>query len=581
MIPKKRITMLEVEGYRSIQEQIVIKFPPNVPLVLIGENNAGKSNMIRALDLVLGEAWAGSHIPEDHEFWSRSPNNDSLISIKVHTAGIHSSDGTRIRAIHWEYQPKEKKPTYLAHYDGKNQWGKDAGFISNEIREQLTVVVIGADRNLDYQMSYRSKWTLLSKLMKKFHHSLTSDGDRVQRLKEKFEEITEIFGEVAEFADFQQTMSEHFNAMLSGMSYQLGIDFSAYDPSNYFRSLRVYPTENGETRTFEELGTGQEQVLAIAFAHAYAKAFYGGIVLVIEEPEAHLHPLAQRWLSRKISEMANDGLQIVLTTHSPAFVDLLNLPGLVLVRKEEGATVEKQLSAKELVKHCIEHGVPKEKIDESTILPFYAAASTPDILAGLFAKKVVLVEGPTEQLALPIYLQKIGLDTNREGVAIIPVMGKGSLARWWRFFTAYEIPTYVIFDNDSKDDKKGTKREDVLKTIGVEEHEIAQYIETSDWLIKDKFAVFGKDFEAALRKLHPEYGSLEEIAKETLGTSAKPLIARRVASELNLDSHEIWNKFRLLKENLECLGEPEKECFNDVLDEEDYFFPISDDDLPF
>ena len=108
--------------------------------------------------------------------------------------------------------------------------------------------------------------------------------------------------------------------------------------ANFFHSLRVFPEEDGVIRNFEELGTGQEQLLALVFAHAYAKAFYGGIVLVIEEPEAHLHPLAQQWLAYKINEMASDGLQIILSTHSSAFVNLLNLGGICLVKKIENLT---------------------------------------------------------------------------------------------------------------------------------------------------------------------------------------------------------------------------------------------------
>ncbi|MBK9344415.1 MAG: hypothetical protein IPN07_15605 [Dehalococcoidia bacterium] len=44
-------------------------------------------------------------------------------------------------------------------------------------------------------------------------------------------------------------------------------------------------------RSLDELGSGQEQLLALAFANAYARSFKdsGGLILLIDEPEAHLH----------------------------------------------------------------------------------------------------------------------------------------------------------------------------------------------------------------------------------------------------------------------------------------------------
>ncbi len=83
---------------------------------------------------------------------------------------------------------------------------------------------------------------------------------------------------------FQMSLRDGFGTMLESMSYGLQIDFSAYDPSNYFHSLKVFPQEGDDIRTFEELGTGQEQLLALAFSYAFAKGFYRGIILVVKEP---------------------------------------------------------------------------------------------------------------------------------------------------------------------------------------------------------------------------------------------------------------------------------------------------------
>jgi len=546
-----RLKAITIKGYRSIRDQITIHFPSQTPIVLIGENNVGKSNIVSAMDLILGEAWPGNHEPEDHEFWNRNPSNGPIeISTEFEPFNVPHRDQTMsVYGFHWTCDMNA--PDEKCKFRAQTSLG-DNRYVRNEIREQCTCIVIGADRRLSYQLSYASKWTLLSKLMRKFHRHLTSDPQRVGQLKERFEEIKQILTGVQEFADFQSGLAEQFSSMVAGMTYGLEIDFSAYDPSNFFHSLRVFPQENSQIRTFEELGSGEEQLLALAFAYAYAKAFYGDIVLTIEEPEAHLHPLAQRWLAKEIYQMAKDGLQIVITTHSPALVNVLGLEGIVLVRKLDGATVTKQLTAQELADYCIKHGAHPSRTNAQTILPFYAASATQEILSGLFAKRVVLVEGLTESIALPIYLSKIGLDVTKKGIAIIPVMGKGNLAKWWRFFTAYEIPTFLTFDNDVSDDSQGKKRRDALKTIGLRDDEIKRIITTGDWNIGGLYCVFGKDFEETLRRSFSNYGALESQARSDIGDS-KPLVARYVAEKLQRDEDVGWAKLEELKEKTEHL----------------------------
>jgi putative ATP-dependent endonuclease of OLD family len=534
-----RVTKLLVRNYKSVRERIELVFPKSGPLVIVGPNNTGKSNLMRALELVLGESWPGSYQPEDHDFHGRDQANlplEIIVEVEdVKHAGRYGA--SPVRAFLLRHTGGEERPYSMIIGDGSENL-----YVSNETRDQCRSILISADRRLSYQLGYSSKYTFLSKLTRQFHHALTEDKDRVKSLKAKFEEIRGSFEGIKEFATFTEELQKQMDDFSRNLEYRLEVDFSAYDPSNYFRSLRVQPVQDGEIRTLEELGTGQEQVLALSFAYAYAKAFHGkaeGLVLIIEEPEAHLHPLAQQWVSRKVHEFASvDGIQVVITTHSPAFLSILNLEGLVLASKENGATRIKQLSKAQLAETCIRTGA-KGGTSE-TILPFYAAAATQEVLSGFFARKLILVEGPTESLALPLYLERIGLNPLKEGIAVIPVHGVGNLAKWWRFFTAYEIPTYPIFDNDAKDDPDQKKRSDLLTALGFDAKAQTELLNAKEWIVLPKVGIFGKNFEESLRLMFGEqYLKLEKEAQEKFGLSperSKPLIARHVAETIPVDA---------------------------------------------
>ncbi len=545
-----RIAKIIIKNYRSVgPEPVEFSFPENRPVVLIGENNAGKSNIVKAIELVMGEFWPGSHKPDDHEFFGRSPDDPIEIEVRFTSGDLLAK---RYSKLQWSFDPQssQDQPAFGGFDVQQKKFNK---YVSNEQRDECICIAVGANRNLNEFLSYRSKWTLLSRLMKRFHDALNKEEKIKNDLEEKFGDIKLTFHKIPSFSYFVKTMQKNFEDLVGSMTHRLQVDFEAYNPVNFFQALNLQAVEENKVRTFDELGTGEQQVLAISFAHAYATAFHVGILLIIEEPEAHLHPLMQQWLSNKINRMAADGLQILITTHSPAFLNVLNLEGTVLVTKYDGATRVKQVTAEQLAKYCVKHGAPQKRTDASSILPYYAGSATRDILAGLFGKKVVLVEGPTESLTLPIYLAKVGMDVVKEGIAIIPVWGKGNLAKWWRFFTIYDIPTYFIFDNDEEDDKNGNKRIDALSAVGVEPSNV---IKCDSWEIYEKFSVFGKDFENALRGEFPEYSKLEAQARQIVGDSSpsKPLIARYVAEQLKVDGSTGWEKIQLLKKKLEDLA---------------------------
>ncbi len=551
-----RLTQITIEGYRSICNQIVINFPQNKPVILIGENNTGKSNIIRAIELMFGEFHPKFKKLEDYDHYNRNTENQVIIEARV--SGL-------IGTLTYNYRNitpcngfifRSNKGRDNDYVGIQSADGAENQYVRGELREELLCIVVNSEHNLNFQLSYSSKYTLLSKVTKAFHDKLVEDEKRVEVLKGFFESIKATFLEVKEFEIFNSNMSSIANSFISNMTHALAFDFSAYDPSNYFRTLRVHPTEDGQTRAFEELGTGQQQILALSFAHAYAKSFLGqGLIFVLDEPESHLHPSAQKWLAKKMFQMAEDGLQILITTHSPYFIDLNYLDGINLVRKDDETTYIVSNDAESLCDFCLKTGSNANKANEDTIIPFYANNSTAHILSGFFANKIVLVEGLTEELALPIYLERLGFDPTEFGIEILSVGGKGNLAKWWRLFTLYEIPTFVCFDNDGKrDDVNGVKRKDALKAIGIADDELEGIIGIDDWLISDKYCVFGNDFETSMRASFQDYSEVEKAVAEQLGSSSKNLIARETAKRIDLPTEsEGTQQLQILIERIKRL----------------------------
>jgi putative ATP-dependent endonuclease of the OLD family len=66
-------------------------------------------------------------------------------------------------------------------------------------------------------------------------------------------------------------------------------------------------------------------------------------------------------------------------------------------------------------------------------------------VSGLFARRCVLVEGPTEALALPGLLRTLGVDVLRLGIAVVSVEGIGNIAKWYWLYTALGIECYCLF----------------------------------------------------------------------------------------------------------------------------------------
>lgn len=281
--------------------------------------------------------------------------------------------------------------------------------------------------------------------------------------------------------------------------------------------------ENQIVRTFEEFGTGEQQILLISFVKAYAETFKQNFILGIEEPEAHLHPIAQKWFAKNIREIAkSDNVQVIITTHSPDFLDIEDLEGFIRVYKENNVTKVKQHNTESLDDSCKK--LKSDKGGKNSILPYYKTTTVPDQLRGFFARKLILVEGPTEYFALPIYFEKMGYSLAKNGVEIINCQGKNNIPTIYRLFKSYDYECFCLFDADTDKGKKKNDQFNILFDLTVNES-----LENVIFECGDEYGYFAKDFESYMRANIDKYAEKEN----DIESASKQLKVKIIAQENN------------------------------------------------
>jgi len=145
-------------------------------------------------------------------------------------------------------------------------------------------------------------------------------------------------------------------------------------------------------------------------------------LLLIEEPEAHLHPQRQlrlmQFLQQKAIESRPDSqkIQIIVSTHSPNLASAIDLDNLVLL--DGGKAFPLACGYTHLDQS--DYGFLKRFLDVTKANMF-------------FARGLVVVEGAAENILLPTLARLIGRDFTENGVSIINVGGTG-LRRFARIY---------------------------------------------------------------------------------------------------------------------------------------------------
>lgn len=191
------------------------------------------------------------------------------------------------------------------------------------------------------------------------------------------------------------------------------------------------------------VGGGHQELLMLI----YQLVKQPNAVFGIDEPEVHLHPqLARRFL--EVLKEITKNQQIFLATQSPIFIDRADLSNVWLIKKVKGTTEITRLREIEDLKDIVtELGIRPSDI--------------------FYANTIVFVEGPSDQIALSILAQKVGVDLEAEGVSIIPTHGKSRgkyhLGVFIEASRAANTPFFMILDKGAGRETKQFIKDGTLK----------------------------------------------------------------------------------------------------------------------
>ena len=178
------------------------------------------------------------------------------------------------------------------------------------------------------------------------------------------------------------------------------------------------------------------------------------LFLVLDEPEVHQHPYRQRSLIRKIKALIEnnnqeflnllkdlfdiDGLtgQIFIATHSPNIL-LDNYRQFIRLYKSTGTN--SQLEIVSGMNVVIDDKLYKHMLHNFIYLK-----------EAMFSKCIIFVEGDTENGAIPVFAERMGLDMDERGIGVIKLDGADSVKRCMALYKSFGIKSIAIIDKDKK-----------------------------------------------------------------------------------------------------------------------------------
>ena len=460
-----KLRVLEVRGFKSLAE-FRISFEDTLTVV-VGENDAGKTSLIECLKVITQGRPIGS---DDFT------HGQDAITIAIEIDDFVFRKDYRKNGSIVEEGPMQACPTKMYvertlariqsdDFDLTNEenqafikyTAKLFGFTvkSNSVIASLREQLVGC-------LSAGGELAIEGASFPKFNN-IQLDGKHFENVPAFFKEVflkekqASIWREeIQEGTTIEAFVRSHLEQYSNDVSMQIK-DRGIIDKLRIFlpelTEVRVEPVfhardlnvdakvkflENGNEISIDNKGDGTKRRMTMALLEFKKEQSRipndDQTIYLLDEPDTHLHVRAQLELVETINGFSAAGNQVILTTHSPFVVNAVNPSQIRLLVRQNGVTSLKGLSA--------------NSDKSSKILRALGIENT----HLFFSRKIVIVEGQTEETFLPLqYLKKTNHTISSGLVKIININGVSNVAGFSRAILELHDPEsiFILCDNDA------------------------------------------------------------------------------------------------------------------------------------